>query len=198
MEEKETLLYPLIALLDQIRSLSTELRSVLIYGFKIEQVKKGTILLYEDKVCNQLWFLANGLLRAYHSIAEKEITSRIMFTGHIVVSPGSFFMQTPAIESIETLTDCTVASLSFQALQIIYQQYPEFNYHTRKITEGYFFEQEQRLYMLRKPDVVNRYTYFIDHYAEWLNHIPQRHIASFLGMTRETFNRVRNNRWKKP
>ena len=192
MEDKSVLLFPLLQNLQALKPVNNALEAALINSFRAESIKKGKVLLYEGEVCKNLWFLADGLLRSYHTIGKKEITGRIMFTNHIVIAPGSFFTQTRSTEAIEALSDCTVLTLTYTHLQEIYTRFPEFNYHTRIITEQYFYKQEQRLYMLRKEDPVAKYEYFMENYSDYLNHVPQKHIASFLGITRETFNRIRN------
>ena len=197
MQNNQTLLGSLVLLLNGIQPISKELQSALIGSFKTEEVKKGKILLHEKDICKNLWFLCDGLLRSYHNIGDKEITSRIMYTGHIVISPGSFFTQTPATESIETLADCVLAKLSFNNLQDIYKKFPEFNYHTRLITEQYFYKQEQRLYMLRKHDASAKYNFFLENYADYLKDIPQKYIASFLNIAPETLSRTRSKLRKK-
>ena len=197
MHQNNSLLASLIQVLNEIQPISKELEFTLLDYFKIEDVKKGKILLHEKDICKNLWFLCDGLLRSYHNIGDKEITSRIMYTGHIVISPGSFFTQTPATESIETLADCTLAKLSFTDLQGIYQKFPAFNYHTRLITEQYFYKQEQRLYMLRKHDASAKYNFFLENYADYLKDIPQKYIASFLNIAPETLSRTRSKLRKK-
>ena len=192
MENYNGLLAPLIQILNDIKPISEKLNLSFIRQFKIEEVKKGKVLLHEKDICKNLWFLCHGLLRSYHNIGDKEITSRIMYTGHIVISPGSFFTQTPATESIETLADCVLAKLSFNDLQDIYKRFPEFNYHTRLITEQYFYKQEQRLYMLRKHDAAAKYNFFLENYADYLKDIPQKYIASFLNIAPETLSRTRS------
>ena len=192
MQNKSSLLFPLLKMLIKIKSLNKELYDALLNSFHDQQIKKGTMLLHEGDVCKRLWFLADGLLRSYHNIGNKEVTSRIMFRNHIVISPGSFFTQTPATESIESLSDGTVVTLSFADLQKIYSKFPEFNYHTRIITEQYFYKQEQRLYMLRKRDAVAKYNYFLENYSDYLKDIPQKYIASFLNIAPETLSRTRS------
>lgn len=186
------ILLPLFHELDKIRPIDAKLKQTLIENFRVENIKSGTILLKEGETCKNLWFLYNGLFRSYHEINGKEITSRIMFTGHIVISPGSFFTQTAATESIEALTDSIVAVMPYTKLQKIYDPFPEFNYHTRIITEQYFYKQEERLYMLRKHDALSKYKYFLEHYSSFLQAIPQKYIASFLNISPETLSRTRN------
>lgn len=192
MQNKASLLFPLFKLLNDIKPLSKKIHNALLDNFHEQPIKKGTILLHEGDACKKLWFLADGLLRSYHNIGNKEITSRIMFRNHIVISPGSFFTQTPATESIEALADCIVVALSFADLQAVYERFPEFNYHTRIITEQYFYKQEQRLYMLRKGEATAKYKYFLENYADYLKDIPQKYIASFLNIAPETLSRTRS------
>lgn len=192
MKEKKNMLAPLILMISEIKPIPKALEETLIDGFKIHKKEKNEILLKEGNICKSLWFLVNGLLRSYHNIGDKEVTSRIMFTNHIVIAPGSFFTQTPATESIEALADSEVATISFIALQKIYESFPEFNLHTRIITEQYFYKTEQRLYMLRKHDAGAKYDYFLENYETYLKNIPQKYIASFLNIAPETLSRVRN------
>ncbi|HEY8688401.1 MAG TPA: Crp/Fnr family transcriptional regulator [Chitinophagaceae bacterium] len=192
MQDKILLLSPLLKMLKEIEPLSKKIYHALIENFHDQKIKKGTIILHEGDVCKKLWFLANGLLRSYHNIGNKEVTSRIMFKNHIVISPGSFFTQTAATESIEALADSTIVSISFADLQKIYSKFPEFNFHTRIITEQYFYKQEQRLYMLRKREATAKYNFFLENYEGYLKYIPQKYIASFLNIAPETLSRTRS------
>ena len=190
--DKSVLLSPLLQMLNSIKPLSRDLETALINSVEPEIITKGKIMLHEGEVCKNLWSLANGLLRSFHNIGDKETTSRIMFTNHIIISPGSFFKQTPATEFIGALTESIVVTLSYARLQDIYEKFPEFNYHTRLITEDYFYKQEQRLYMLRRHNAADKYTFFMENYRDYLKDIPQKFIASFLNMAHETFSRTRN------
>ena len=197
MPDTKQLLLPLFHILNSIKPFSADLESTLIKYFKPEQIANGTIILHEGEICKNLWFLAAGLLRSFHTIENYDVTSRIMFTNHIVISPGSFFTQTPATESIEALKDCILVALPFTSLQMIYKKFPEFNYHTRIITEQYFYKQEQRLYMLRKHDAMAKYQYFLENYSSYAKDIPQKYIASFLNIAPETLSRTRSKLRKK-
>lgn len=192
--DKSTLLIPLFKLLNELQPISSDFEELLTSSFKIEKVGKGVVILKEGEVCQNLWFLADGLMRSFHKIGDKEITSRIMFTNHIVISAGSFFKQSASTESIESLADCILLTLPFTVLQKVYALHPPFNYHTRLITEDYFFKQEQRLYMLRKPNAEDKYRYFLEHYSNYLQAIPLKHIASYLNIARETLSRLRNKK----
>jgi CRP-like cAMP-binding protein len=189
--DKETLLAPLLKMLHGFKPMSKELEDALIKSFTPEKIAKEKLILREGDVCTSLCVLCDGILRMFHNIAYKEITSRIMLKGHMSMSPGSFFTQTKSIESIEAITDSIVIRITYNQLQFIYEKFPEFNFHTRLIIEQYFYNQEQRLYMLRQHDAMAKYTYFIDHYENEMQHIPQKFVASYLNITPETLSRIR-------
>ena len=189
--DKETLLAPLLQMLHGFKPMSNELEAALIKSFSPEKINKQAMLLREGDVCTSLCVLSDGILRMFHNIEDKEVTSRIMFKGHMAMSPGSFFTQTASKESMEALTDSIVIRITFDQLQYIYEKFPEFNYHTRLIIEQYFYNQEQRLYMLRKQDAVSKYLYFIENFEDIMQQIPQKYIASFLHITPETLSRTR-------
>lgn len=194
MKAPISLIVPVLKMLNALQPMSKALQKTLTDSFFEEIIPKGKLILKEGEVCDHLWYLSKGLLRSYHYLNEKEITSRIMFTGHIVISAGSFFSQTPATESIQAMTGCTLAKISYPDLQKIYNTFPEFNYHTRLITEQYFYKQELRLYMLRQQNIKERYAYFEKNYSAFFKDVPVKYAASFLNISRETFSRLRNKR----
>ncbi len=189
---KETLLTPLFKMLDNIAVLEHDIKTDLTNAFTIKTVKAQKHILKQGQVCTHLCFMTEGILRTYHNIEQKEITARFTFANNIVVSAGSFFMQTPATESIQAIEDCTFLEIPFIALQKIYKKYPLFNYHTRLITENYFYQQEQRLFMLRHKSAKAKFEYFNTHFPHYFKDIPIKYIASFLGISAETLSRIRN------
>jgi CRP/FNR family transcriptional regulator, anaerobic regulatory protein len=192
MNDKKEKLAGLIEMLNEIKPMGNELTAVLINSFEMKEVNKKTVLLHEGKVCTHVWFIVEGLLRSYHTMGDKEITTRIMHTNFIAIAPGSFFTQTPSTESIETIEDCSLGIISFAAMQKLFTAFPTFNYHNRLLTEQYFYKLEQRLYMLRKHDAAAKYDYFLENYATYSKNIPQKYIASFLNIAPETLSRIRN------
>lgn len=191
MTEKAESLKILTHLLESYQPLKPTLRDAILEAFTIKTFAEKCILLSEGNICRDLFFIVDGVVRAFHFIGEEEKTSRLMFDNHIVIAPGSFFKQKPSIESLETMKESRIAIMSFTNLQKIYTQFPEFNYHTRLITEHYFYLQEQRLYMLRQESALEKYRFFVENYSQILRYIPQKYIASFLDIGAETLSRVR-------
>jgi hypothetical protein len=77
-------------------------------------------------------------------------------------------------------------------LQLIYKNHIEFNFTARVMTEQYFTLSEQRTYLLRKHTAEERYTLFMQQFPSFMQRVPLKYIASFLGMNLETLSRIRN------
>jgi len=196
IEEKQQLLAPFFDKLDRIQKMDDNLKTDLVKLFKIERKEKEHLLLKEGNICHNLWVVAEGVVRAFHYVNETEITSRIITPHHIIISAGSFYTQTPAMENIEVIDTAIVASLPHAQLENLYAKYPSLNFIVRKITEFYFYMSEKRLYMLRKQKAIEKYKYFLEHYPGLINEVPLKYVASFLGMNQETLSRVRKKMQK--
>lgn len=158
---------------------------------EIIDVPKHTLLLREGQREDYAWIVLQGLLRSYYIKDGEEICSRFNHEEQVVLSVNAFYSRLPGYEYVETLEDCVLARIHYDRLQQIYQEFPEFNFHARVLTEGYFALSEQRLYLLRKQSAEERYRYFMEQYPEWLLRVPLKYIATFLGMNLETLSRAR-------
>jgi CRP-like cAMP-binding protein len=162
-----------------------------IRGLDIVEVPKNTLLLREGQREDFAWIVIKGLIRSYYIKDGEEICSRFNQEDQVVLSVASFYSRSAGYEFVETLEDSILARIHYDALQEIYRQYPEFNFHARVLTEYYFTLSEQRLYLLRKQSAEERYRFFMEHYPEWLQRVPLKYIATFLGMNLETLSRIR-------
>ncbi|HEY1031727.1 MAG TPA: cyclic nucleotide-binding domain-containing protein, partial [Flavipsychrobacter sp.] len=80
-------------------------------SFQFRQVTKGDYLLKEGRLCNQLSFIQNGLIRIYAQKGEKEVTQWISSAGYFVTDLASFIFSTPARWNLQALTDCELYTI---------------------------------------------------------------------------------------
>ena len=80
----------------------------------------------------------------------------------------------------------------YQDLQWLYQQYPEFNFVGRVLTERYYVRGEARAIALRRQTALERYETLLETNPQLLHRAHLKHIASFLGMAPETLSRLRS------
>lgn len=185
------MLTPLIEFMHGIRPISAPLKTVLEQKLEIIELPKKTLLLKEGQACNHIHVVLSGILRMYYIKDAEEICSRFIDESLMAISVKSFYTGTPGYEYIETLEPCVLARIHRDDLELIYQQFDEFNYIARVITEQYFVKSEERLYLLRKQSAEERYRYFLDKYPHLIQRVPLMYIASYLGLSIETLSRIR-------
>jgi len=184
----------LIEFLHSIHPLSPQLRQHLLAILKEHELAKKSFFLKKGQICGHIGFVEKGLLRCYYEHHDKEVCSWFMKEGDVIISVESFFKQLRSYENIQALEDCIIHSISYDELQYVYQYFPEFNFIGRVLTEQYYTQSEQRLYAMRMQRAAGRYDYLIDHYPEYIQRVPSKYIASYLGVTEETLSRNRGRK----
>lgn len=160
--------------------------------------REGSHILRKGQVCNGAFFLARGLARSYYLNDNKEVTSRLMEEGFIITSWLSFYRQQPSNEFIIAMEDCETVYLSHPDIQVLYREYPLFNIIGRRQVEQSFCQSELRTQMLRGLTTVQRYEFFCENHPTLLHRVPQKYIASYLGMSDESLSRIRSGYRRRP
>jgi CRP-like cAMP-binding protein len=181
----------LLALLNSIQPVSNRLQQHLLSILKTKEYPRKSILLKEGQVSITISFIEKGIVRGFYYKGETEISSGFMKEGYFILSVESFFDQKPSYENIQALEDTTVHYIDFTELQYIYNQFPEFNYTGRIITEKYYCMAEQRLYSLRMQKASDRYLYLLKNQPDLIQRVSSTYLASYLGITLETFSRMK-------
>lgn len=183
-----------LAYLKPFLPLDDAFRARLERDLELVELPRGEHLLRDGQRCDHIGFVLDGLLRAYYLKDGEEICSRFIPENHICFSVIPFYTRRPGYEYLETLEPTTMVRIHYDTLERIYADFPAFNVVTRKWTEHYCGMSEQRLFLLRRQTAEERYQSFLSLYPTILQRVPQKYIASFLGMTTETLSRVRR-RW---
>jgi CRP-like cAMP-binding protein len=171
---------------DQIKLLSPALK-VHIQSILIRKVvKKGEVILREGQVAKYIYFIEEGIVRSVRTIEGKHRTAWIMKEGDIFLSVGSFFSQTPGKERIEALKDCILYCISYEQLEKIYEEFPEFDRHGRVILQYYYPLSEMRNEMRDQP-AYDRFVFLMTHQPDLIGEVPDKLLASYLSMAPETF-----------
>jgi CRP-like cAMP-binding protein len=164
------------------------------------EFKKKQLLLREGEVSRRIYFIAAGSARAYHLDREgREHTTWFMTQYDLMISVYSFYTQRPAMEYIELLEDTVLLSMTWDQLQIIYAEFPEYNFHGRQVTEKYYIMSEERAILLRNKQPAARYKLLLQKQPDIIQRASLGQIASFLGITLETLSRIRGRKgiWSK-
>lgn len=181
-----------IDFLNTIQPLSPALTEALVRAAKTEQLPAHEVLLRPGQVARRVYFLETGLVRGYTLLRGREISSWFMQAGDFVISILSFFTQQPSEECLELLEPAVVHSISYDQLQELYRDFPEFNFIGRQLIEHYYVLSEQRAQHLRSRTAQERYELLLRDFPTAFQRVALKHIASHLGVAAETLSRLRN------
>lgn len=181
----------LFQLLNTIYPLSERLVAYISKVFEYREVRKGDTLLNEGEICRYLYFIDEGLVRCYYYKDHKEICAWFQTEGNAIISFDSFYGQVPSTEYIEALEDCKLYRVSHADLHYMYNTYLESNIHRAVLTENYYRILWKCFYNVRLTSASERYRFFIENFPQWVNRVPRKDIAAFLGITPGHLSRIR-------
>lgn len=159
--------------------------------------RKRELILSIDEVNDHLYYIHKGLARSYHMVEDEKgiadrATSVFASESQFLISPHSFLRQKPSQEGMELLEDATIVYVTYQDLQELYATYPAANSIRAMVTERYLLYYVERVQALKFLTGEQKYRWFLANHPELRNNrVPYKHIASYLGLTEEGFNRIR-------
>lgn len=180
----------LIRFLGTIAPISDGLKSALAVALKKEVFKKKAFLLREGQMDKYIYFIEQGLIRIYYLKDGVELCSGLLNEGMVAVSVRSFFKRMPSYEYIQAIESTTVYYVTFEELEYLYDNFPEFNVIGRKLITEYYVHSEDRNYLLRKQTAQEKFAFFRKNLGHLLGRVPRKDIASYLGITLETLSRI--------
>lgn len=171
------------------------------YIYSISEEKsfsKGEVLIQEGQTVNKTFFVIHGSLRSFCVDKEgKEHTLQFAIQDWWISDFIAMYNHEPASLTVECITDATVIEFNTQKLTQIYLQFPEFELFQRKTLERHVVSLHKRILNQLQLTALERYNVFIEHYPNIEQHVPNYHIASYLGITQQSLSRVRADKTKK-
>lgn len=159
--------------------------------FRTETYKKGEYFLKRGKSCDKLSFVQSGFLRIFVETEKKDVTQWISTKGYFVTDLSSFVFGSPARWTIQAVTDTTVQSIYKEDYQKLNELVPQWPLLEKIFIVRCFTIMEDRIFSHLSMTAEERYQFFFEHNRELFNQVPLQYIASMLGMTPETFSRIR-------
>lgn len=159
--------------------------------FRSKRLQKGEFLLEEGNRCTVLCFVQSGLLRMFANTETKEVTQWISSQGYFSTDLSSFIFNSPSRLSIQALVDTEIFAISKEDYSKIGDSIPAWHELEKLFLARCFVTLEERIFSHLSMTAEERYSQFFESNKELFNQVPLQYIASMLGMTPETFSRIR-------
>jgi len=159
--------------------------------FKQTSLKKGDFFTKTGSACDKLSFIQSGLLRVYVITPDKEVTQWISTQGYFVTDLSSMIFNTPSRWTIQALSDTELYTITKNDYNRIGELIPQWYKLEKLFIARCFTIMEDRIFSHLSMTAEERYHFFFSQNKELFNQVPLQYIASMLGMTPETFSRIR-------
>lgn len=177
--------------LNKYQLIDSAVQEALLRVVKRRTLPKGTILLTEGQVVDEVHFIEEGLIRGFYYQDKKEITSWMADEGRFIWPLPSYLLRQPSRENIQLLEPTTVLSIERQDVERLKRDHTVFDNLQGRIMERYIvlYDLRVRLLLLKAED---RFEAYQQLFPELYQRVPLRYIATYLGVDPATLSRIRS------
>ena len=186
----------LFQILTSIRPLSEDFKKALEKELRYVTYPKGHFLIQALSIAHHSYFLEKGFAVAYHYYENRRIVTAFWQPGEIIVSPKSFFEQSPSTENIQLTIDGDLSCLSYLSATKLFETFQSANTLAQVIISRYHAKCEERIIDLHRLDAWERYLKLVKRYPRIELYTSQDLIASYLNITPQSLSRLKNKRNK--
>ena len=160
--------------------------------FSEKQLQKGDFFVKQFSVCRQVGFIVKGTIRIYYiNQKDEETTYGFCQENCLTTSVKSFISQTPSDLILQALEDTDLLTIDYDKLNLLYKNYPTWQNIGRIITQNEFLNMEQYASVLNNETAKEKYLRLLNEQPNVLQKASIEDIASYLGVTRRTLSRIR-------
>lgn len=159
--------------------------------WQTKKLRRKQFLLQEGEVTKNAIFVVSGLLRMY-SIDKNGFEHILQFAppGWWIGDIKSFISQQPGALYIDALEDSGIILMEKTHLDQLYKKVPSFERFFRILAENSLATYQQRLIDNLSLPAIERYNSFCRLYPSLIECLPQKQVASYIGVTPEFLSKM--------
>jgi CRP-like cAMP-binding protein len=159
--------------------------------WQTRKLRRKQFLLQEGEVTKNAIFVVSGLLRMY-SIDKNGFEHILQFAppGWWIGDIKSFISQQPGSLYIDALEDSGIILMEKTHLDQLYKKVPSFERFFRILAENALATYQQRLIDNLSLPAIERYNSFCRLYPSLIECLPQKQVASYIGVTPEFLSKM--------
>lgn len=164
----------------------------------IEEHKAKSIVLNAGEICTKSYFINSGILRSFN-INDNIVEHVLSFScqGWWISDMYSYLTEKPGDLFIEVLEDAEVVVLTKENQEQLYHDIPKLERFFRILIENSLVANQQRLMDNLSLTAEERFEKFCSKYPTLIQKVPQKQIASFIGVTPEFFSKMKSKMLRK-
>lgn len=159
--------------------------------FSLTQLKKDDYFLRKGQYRKCLGYIQSGYLRVYDRHGDKEITQWIAFKDYFITDLMCFMFDSRARWNIQAITGCTLYVLEEESYPRLEKIVPNWSEIEKQFIADCFVTLENRVFSHLSLNAEERYQWLFNFNKDLFLHVPLHYLASMLGMSPETFSRIR-------
>lgn len=159
--------------------------------FEETTLNKGNYYVKAGHYCDQLSFIQEGFVRVWAATPTKEITQWISTPGYFITDLSSLIFKTTARWNLQALTDCKLYTIKQERYNQIRDVVSNWDELEKLFIAKCFLTLEDRVFSQISMTAEERYQQLFDFNPGLFNQVPLHYLASMLGMSPETFSRIR-------
>lgn len=159
--------------------------------FQEEDLNKGDYYVKQGTYCQKMSFQINGFTRVFAEKQDKEVTQWIGSKNHFITDLSSFIFGQRARWHIQAITDCKLYTITIDRYKALSEVVPNWQALEQQFMAACFLTLEDRVFSHLSMSAEERYLQFYQQNKALFNQVPLQYIASMLGMSPETFSRIR-------
>ncbi|WP_375239324.1 Crp/Fnr family transcriptional regulator [Aurantibacter sp.] len=182
----------LLNYINAVVSLTKDEEAVLLTYVTKRKYLKGQFILQQGDIAQHECFIVSGCTRMFHSDdSGQEHIILFAIENWWTSDIGSFISQTPADFNVQCIEDTELVQFPYQNIEALFKAIPKLERFFRKIIEKAFVATQKRIVRNFSLSAKERYVIFRNTYPELEQRIPQYMIASYLGITKEFFSKMK-------
>lgn len=157
-----------------------------------KKIEKADFLLRQGEVCDKVFFVEKGLLRAYKVDDEgKEHINQFAPENWFITDRSSILFNHPSEYFIDALEDSELIVFENEFLIEASNISTSFREYNKNLLHNHIRQLQIRIDSLLGLPAEKRYLDFVETYFNLTLRVPQWMIASYLGISPESLSRVR-------
>jgi len=183
--------------IEHLTSLTEEEWSTIKPYWKSHNLPKNDYLIKAGEVEKYFYYVHDGVLRAYILNNGNEVSIGFSYNGDYSGAYDSFLDQKTTDFYLETITDIKMLRIHFDDLMRLFDQFKSMERWGRIFNANALIAMARRQVEVRAYSAEEKFERLAHDSPHIFQLVPQKHLASYLGMTPETFSRMRKMRLKK-